>query len=195
MDQTSSYSIANFQGTTNHSLPLSNSTLLPQALPPLQQPQTQAQTPLRPLQTPLALLAVAHSLRSSAQLLLPSLSKPPQSQNSHLRYAKAWTDYYRLATASIVVLRAAVSSASTGEFRGGRIELRANAMLAEQLADLYEGSEHVEAVISEGEVALTRAVSRYPLSFTPFSAHSESFPRVVSKPSLNRYVPAASELK
>ena len=130
---------------------------LPQ-LPPQATASQSIAPPLRPLPAPLALLTVAQSLRASAISLLPSLAKPPQSTNSHTRYYKAWSDYYRLATASIVVLRAAVNASSSGEFRGGRIELRANAMLAEQLADVYEGSEHVATAASEGEQAITRAV-------------------------------------
>ncbi|GAA6013034.1 hypothetical protein JCM11491_000946 [Sporobolomyces phaffii] len=148
MDQARSYSIANFQ-TGAHAPRIGD-----HPPPPL---SYQSPTPLRPLPTPLALLAVAQSLKSSSLLLLPSLSKPPHSQGSHARYAKAWSDYYRLTTASIVVLRAAVDAASVGEFRGGRIELRANAMLAQQLADVYEGTDHVETSVVEGETALTRA--------------------------------------
>ncbi|GAA5879489.1 hypothetical protein JCM16303_003222 [Sporobolomyces ruberrimus] len=156
MDQAGSYSIANFQGgpasssketrldsSSYHSFPLPSNGAA--ATPP----------PLRPLPPAIALITVAQSLRSSALAILPLLSRPPQSPNSHVRYSKAWSDYYRMTTTSIVVLRAAVSAASVGEFRGGRIGLRANAMLAEQLADVYEGTEHVENVISEPESALS----------------------------------------
>ncbi|GAA5957054.1 hypothetical protein JCM3765_005391 [Sporobolomyces pararoseus] len=168
MDQAGSYSIANFQGPTNPQL---NSSSAFSSRPlPLTQTTTQAVPPLKSLPAPIALLTVAQSLRSSALALLPSLSKPPQSQNSHLRYAKAWSDYYRLTTASIVVLRSAINCASTGEFRGGRIELRANAMLAEQLADVYEGTEHAETVVEEAEAALTRAqaIAQSHPSLSPF---------------------------
>ncbi|GAA5912485.1 uncharacterized protein JCM6883_005916 [Sporobolomyces salmoneus] len=146
MDQVNGYSIADFQGRLNEQTPSSSS-------PSLSVPLPSTDPPLKTLPTTIALLTVAQSLRSSALSLLPSLSKPPQSLNSRVRYAKIWSDYYRLTTTSIIVLRSAVTSASSGEFRGGRIELRGNAMLAQQLADLYEGTTDAEAVVSEGEVA------------------------------------------
>ncbi|GAA5932353.1 uncharacterized protein JCM15063_001198 [Sporobolomyces koalae] len=157
MDHTGDYSIANFRVAQDS--PLKRRRVDSSDLPPIPPaaPPAQHAIPLRPLPAPLALLAVAHSLRTSALSLLPSLAKPPRSHNSHVRYSQAWSDYYRMTTASLVVLRSARDAASVGEYRGGRIELRANAMLAEQLADVYEGNEHVEQAVAEGEVALTRA--------------------------------------
>lgn len=116
--------------------------------------------PLRPLPQPLALLTIATSLRQSTQKLLPLLSKPPSSQNSHLRYHKNWSDYYRLSTSSIVCLRTAVEvcQRSSTEWKGTRIELRLNASLAEQLADLYEGTENVQDAVNEAEKYIVRAV-------------------------------------
>ncbi|GAA5933289.1 hypothetical protein JCM1841_006580 [Sporobolomyces salmonicolor] len=124
---------------------------------PAPAPEPPCSPHLRPLPAPVALLAVAHSLRSSAHSLLPSLAKPPRSVNSHARYARAWNDYYRLSTAAIVILRAAVNATAAGEWTGGRLEIRANAELAEALADLYGGSEQVKSVIPEAERAVARA--------------------------------------
>ncbi|GAA6058769.1 hypothetical protein JCM10212_001885 [Sporobolomyces blumeae] len=133
---------------------------------------TTTNVPLKPLPAPLALLTVASSLRTAALALLPLLSKPPQSKNSNARYAKNWSDYYRLATSSIVVLRAAVSAAAQGDFNGGRIELRACAMLAEQLADVYEGTTSVAVAVDEADRVLTRAlaISQSHPSFAPYHA-------------------------
>ncbi|GAA5912461.1 uncharacterized protein JCM6883_005906 [Sporobolomyces salmoneus] len=177
MDQANGYSIANFQGRLNEQTPSSSS-------PSLSVPFPSPDPLLKSLPTTIALLTVAQSLRSAALSILPSLSKPPQSLNSQVRCAKTWSDYYRLTTTSIIVLRSAVTSASSGESRGGRIELRANAMLAQHLADLYEGTADAEAVVGEGEAALTKARSNLYSSVLsrrlPIRAHLLRSERVLS---------------
>ncbi|GAA5893249.1 hypothetical protein JCM5296_001648 [Sporobolomyces johnsonii] len=157
-----------WQATQPRALPTSNDSHQPSpskrprvetplAPAPAPAPPPPPSPPLRPLPAPVALLAVAHSLRSSAHSLLPALAKPPHSVNSHARYARAWNDYYRLSTAAIVLLRAAVKATAAGEWSGARLEIRANAELAEALADLYEGSPQVQSVMGEAERAVARA--------------------------------------
>ncbi|GAA6055986.1 hypothetical protein JCM3770_000765 [Rhodotorula araucariae] len=132
---------------------------------PLRGPQSSHadfESPLAPLPAPVALLATAVSLRAAAQALLPSLAKRPSSSSSssQTRYAQAWAEYVRAATAAIVVLRAAVHlTAAASEWSGGRIELRANAMLAETLVDLYDGSGNEKAVAPEADKAVARALA------------------------------------
>ncbi|TNY20145.1 hypothetical protein DMC30DRAFT_270149 [Rhodotorula diobovata] len=118
--------------------------------------------PLATLPAPLALLSLAVSLRASAHALLPSLAKRPSasSNSSQARYAHAWADYSRLQHALVAVLRAAVTlTATASEYAGGRLELRACAMLAQQLVDMYEGSGHEKIVAPEADRALARAIS------------------------------------
>ncbi|GJN87103.1 hypothetical protein Rhopal_000048-T1 [Rhodotorula paludigena] len=117
-----------------------------------------------PLQTrvpaPVTLLALAVSLRATAQSLLPSLAKRPSSASasSQARYAQSYAEYVRAAMGAVAVLRAAVQlTAGASEFSGGRVELRANAMLGETLVDLYEGSGNEKVVAPEAEKAVSRA--------------------------------------
>lgn len=144
---------------------LSTSSLLAFALPPSSAPALQPR--LARVPPPVPLLALAVSLRTSAQALLPALAKRPSStstSNQH-RYALAWADYHRTHTAAIVTLRAAVHlTASASDYAGGRLELRASAMLAEALVDLYDGSGSEHIVAPEAERALSRAVRPPPPS-------------------------------
>lgn len=130
--------------------------------------------PLATLPAPLALLSLAVSLRASAHALLPSLAKRPSasSNSSQARYAHAWADYSRLQHALVAVLRAAVTlTATASEYAGGRLELRACAMLAQQLVDMYDGSGHEKIVAPEADRALARAVrSLHSLLSVPLSA-------------------------
>ncbi|GAA6023955.1 hypothetical protein JCM10207_008641 [Rhodosporidiobolus poonsookiae] len=133
---------------------------------------------LQPLPPPLALLALAASLRAAAFDHLPSLAKRPSSSSpsSQQRYAHAWASYYQLSVAAVAVLRSAGSlAAATGEFRGGRVELRAWAGVAECWADWLEGVGKASGYgghVNEAEEALTRA-----------------------HPSLSSYMPALSFLQ
>ncbi|GAA5859409.1 hypothetical protein JCM8547_002021 [Rhodosporidiobolus lusitaniae] len=128
--------------------------------------QTYAQSaapPLSPLPAPLALLALASSLRSHALSLLPSLAKRPSSasHSSNLRYATTWAAYVQALTACVTALRAAGEVCrGSGEWRGGRVELRANAMRAEVLVEMYEKDEKaIGKVAGEVEEALAIALS------------------------------------
>ncbi|GAA5917321.1 hypothetical protein JCM8208_005013 [Rhodotorula glutinis] len=151
---------------------LSTSSLLAFALPPSSAPALQPR--LARVPPPVPLLALAVSLRTSAQALLPALAKRPSStstSNQH-RYALAWADYHRTHTAAIVTLRAAVHlTASASDYAGGRLELRASAMLAEALVDLYDGSGSEHIVAPEAERALSRAIaiSQSHPSLAPYS--------------------------
>lgn len=139
-------------------------TILPAPPGSLQPAQTAVHIqppPLATLPAPLALLSLAVSLRASAHALLPSLAKRPSasSNSSQARYAHAWADYSRLQHALVAVLRAAVTlTATASEYAGGRLELRACAMLAQQLVDMYDGSGHEKIVAPEADRALARAV-------------------------------------
>ncbi|BGP23104.1 hypothetical protein JCM10295v2_001997 [Rhodotorula toruloides] len=111
---------------------------------------------------PVALFALATSLRASAASLLPHLSKRPSSSStsSQARYTATWSAYVHYATSAIVLLRAAARlTAGASEWTGGRVELRANAMLAETLVDTYEGSGNENGVALEAEKAITRALA------------------------------------
>ncbi|BGP38300.1 hypothetical protein JCM10450v2_002246 [Rhodotorula kratochvilovae] len=153
---------------------LSDSSALPFALPGVGTSQAPFQSPLARLPAPVGLLATAVSLRATAQSLLPSLAKRPTSSStsSQTRYAQAWAEYTRASTAAVVVIRAAVHlTAGASEWSGGRVELRANAMLAETLVDMYEGSGNEKAVASEAEKALARAlaISQSHPSLAPYT--------------------------
>lgn len=144
---------------------LSTSSLLAFALPPSSAPPHPPQPPLARVPAPVALIALAVSLRTSAQALLASLAKRPSSTSttSQHRYAQAWADYSRTATASIIALRAAVHlTASASDYAGGRLELRACAMLAQALVDLYDGSGSEHVVAPEADRVLSRAVRPLP---------------------------------
>ncbi|GAA5834788.1 hypothetical protein JCM9279_007106 [Rhodotorula babjevae] len=151
---------------------LSTSSLLAFALPPTSHPEQQP--PLAQVPAPLALLALAVSLRTSAQALLPALAKRPSSTSTtnQQRYAQAWAEYHRSATAAILALRAAVHlTASASDYAGGRLELRACAMLAEALVDLYDGSGSEHVVAPEADRVLSRAIaiSQSHPSLAPYS--------------------------
>ncbi|BGP06355.1 hypothetical protein JCM10049v2_002176 [Rhodotorula toruloides] len=126
------------------------------------------------LPAPVALFALATSLRASAASLLPHLSKRPYSSSasSQARYTATWSAYVHYTTSAIVLLRAAVKlTAGASEWSGGRVELRANAMLAETLVDTYEGSGNEKQVAPEAEKAITRAlaISESHPSLKPFT--------------------------
>ncbi|BGP30401.1 hypothetical protein JCM10296v2_002155 [Rhodotorula toruloides] len=130
---------------------------------------------LSKLSAPVALFALATSLRASAASLLPHLSKRPSSSSasSQARYTATWSAYVHYTISAIVLLRAAVRlTAGASEWSGGRVELRANAMLAETLVDTYEGSGNEKQVAPEAEKAITRALtlpnSQHP-SLKPFT--------------------------
>ncbi|GAA5913598.1 hypothetical protein JCM6882_001697 [Rhodosporidiobolus microsporus] len=133
---------------------------------PAYQPQTGYAAPSQPsaynpVPAPVALLALAVSLRSAAHSLLPQLSKRPASSSpsSNARYAYAWQSYTQSLVACVAALRAAAEVCrSSGEWRGMRLELRVNAMLAEQLVEMYEEDEEgMRKVAGEAEEALAKA--------------------------------------
>ncbi|GAA6040705.1 hypothetical protein JCM8097_000883 [Rhodosporidiobolus ruineniae] len=140
--------------------PPSSSSSLPQLA--LQHPLTPSD-PLRPIPIPLALLALAASLRSKARALLPSLSKRPHpsSHSSNARYAYAFAAYSQACAGAVTALRAAgefCRGEGAGEYRGGRVELRVQAMRAELLVEMYEGNEAaMRKVAGEAEEALATA--------------------------------------
>ncbi|BGO98015.1 Cohesin loading factor [Rhodotorula toruloides] len=126
------------------------------------------------LPAPVALFALATSLRASAAALLPHLSKRPSSSSasSQARYTATWSAYVHYTTSAIVLLRAAVRlTAGASEWSGGRVELRANALLAETLVDTYEGTGNEKQVAPEAEKAITRAlaISESHPSLKPFT--------------------------
>ncbi|BGP54177.1 hypothetical protein JCM8202v2_001754 [Rhodotorula sphaerocarpa] len=122
----------------------------------------------------LTLWAVASSLRTSTRRLLASLAKRPSSTSpkSQDRYARLWAAYVQQTAALIAALRAAVRVATRGsETKGTRVELRAQAMLAEALVETYEGTEEAGAVAGEADKAITRALAiaaSHP-SLTPYT--------------------------
>lgn len=130
----------------------------------------EAAAPRPPVPPHLTLWAVASSLRTSTRRLLASLAKRPSSTSpkSQDRYARLWSAYVQQTAALIAALRAAVRVAARGsETKGTRVELRAQAMLAEALVETYEGTEEAGAVAGEADKAITRAVRfRFLLSFT-----------------------------
>lgn len=125
----------------------------------------------------LTLWAVASSLRTSTRRLLASLAKRPSSTSpkSQDRYARLWAAYVQQTAALIAALRAAVRVATRGsETKGTRVELRAQAMLAEALVETYEGTEAAGAVAGEADKAITRAVRfRFLLSSTLLDRHTD----------------------
>lgn len=114
------------------------------------------------------LWAIASSLRSSTrQHLLPLLAKRPSSTSpsSQLRYSHLWASYLHQTAAEVTALRAAVRvTATTSETKGTRTELRAQAMLAEALIEVYQGTGDEDKIAQEADGAITRAVRRIVLS-------------------------------
>ncbi|BGP14233.1 hypothetical protein JCM10213_005876 [Rhodosporidiobolus nylandii] len=128
--------------------------------------------PLRPLPPLVSLLALASSLRQTALSLLPSLAKRPSTsgQSSQARYAYAFNAYAQAKAGEVAALRAACSlAAASGEYRGGRMELRARAMVAEVLVEQIEEGQGTQGE-GEAEEMLSKALSiaqSHP-SLTPF---------------------------
>ncbi|KWU42538.1 hypothetical protein RHOSPDRAFT_35892 [Rhodotorula sp. JG-1b] len=109
------------------------------------------------------LWAIASSLRSSTRNhLLPLLAKRPSSTSpsSQLRYSHVWASYLHQTAAEIAALRAAVRvAATTSETKGTRTELRAQAMLAEALVEIYQGTGDEDKIAGEADGAITRALA------------------------------------
>ncbi|GAA5976787.1 hypothetical protein JCM10908_005631 [Rhodotorula pacifica] len=117
---------------------------------------------LRSTPTHITLWAIATSLRSSAQQLLPLLAKRPSSTSpsSQQRYSQLWASYVQQTTAAITALRAAARiMANESETKGTRSELRAQAMLAEGLIEVYEGTGEEGKIAGEADGAITRALA------------------------------------
>lgn len=123
---------------------------------------------LKDLPLPLLLLTLAQACHSSALSLHPVLSRRPSTaagSNAQQRYAQAWLSYTRLIAAAIALLKKVVELAQGGAggegAAGGRMELRARAMLAEMLA-LCDSSARAERekMISRGVSPLSPKRSR-----------------------------------
>ncbi|GAA5966980.1 hypothetical protein JCM8115_003778 [Rhodotorula mucilaginosa] len=111
----------------------------------------------------ITLWAIASSLRSSTRNhLLPLLAKRPSSTSpsSQRRYSHLWASYLHQTAAEIAALRAAVRVTSeTSETKGTRTELRAQAMLAEALVEIYDGTGDEDKIAGEADGAITRALA------------------------------------
>lgn len=124
----------------------------------------------------ITLWAIASSLRSSTRNhLLPLLAKRPSSTSpsSQRRYSHLWASYLHQTAAEIAALRAAVRvTATTSETKGTRTELRAQAMLAEALVEIYDGTGDEDKIAGEADGAITRAVRSTVFLWTERDAYS-----------------------